>query len=123
VQLNKDWMWTVAYAFEAIGVLVIIVSMLFGAGRAALSVRRDPRGTYDTFRADLGRGVLLGLEILVAGDIIRTVAVQLTLLNVGVLAALVAIRTFLSWSLEGEIEGRWPWESRSSERRPRANAE
>lgn len=62
------------------------------------------------FRSSLGRAILLGLEFLVAADIINTVAVRPTLISVAVLAGIVAIRTFLSFSLETEIEGRWPWQ-------------
>jgi len=62
-------------------------------------------------RATFGRSILLGLELLVAGDIIRTVAVDPTLNNLFVLGLLVMIRTFLSWSLEVEIDGRWPWQA------------
>jgi uncharacterized membrane protein len=68
---------------------------------------------YECFRADLGRGILLGLEFLVAGDIIGTVAVAPTFESLGVLAVIVLIRTFLSFSLEVEIEGRWPWRRHS----------
>jgi uncharacterized membrane protein len=64
---------------------------------------------YRDYRQHLGRAILLGLEFLVAGDIINTVAVDPTFRSVGVLAGIVAIRTFLSFSLEVEIEGRWPW--------------
>jgi len=107
----KAWMWAATYLFEAAGIVVIIGGFVFGAWRGVmLLLKRDACAAYDTVRADLGRGVLLGLEILVAADLIRTVAVELTLLNVGVLAALVGIRTFLSWSLEAEIEGQWPWQ-------------
>ena len=66
--------------------------------------------TYRRFRQQLGRSILLGLELLVAADIIRTVAVTPTLSSVAVLALIVAIRTFLSFSLELEISGRWPWQ-------------
>ena len=66
--------------------------------------------TYRDLRADLGRAILLGLEFLVAADIIGTVAVEPTFANLGVLALIVVIRTFLSFSLELEISGRWPWQ-------------
>jgi uncharacterized membrane protein len=65
---------------------------------------------YRELKARLGRTLLLGLEILVAADIVRTVALEATLESVVVLALLVLIRTFLSWALEVEIEGRWPWQ-------------
>lgn len=113
----KQVMWVVTYVFEVVGVAVIVGGFVFGLWRAASFLRRrDGGGAYETMRADLGRAVLLGLEILVAADLIRTVVVDLTLLNVGVLAALVGIRTFLSWSLEVEIEGEWPWQKKANSR-------
>ena len=66
--------------------------------------------TYREYRANLGRGILLGLEFLVAADIIGTVAVDPSVQSLAVLAGIVLIRTFLSFSLEVEIEGRWPWQ-------------
>jgi uncharacterized membrane protein len=82
---------------------------------ARLARRRGQAGagfepTYRDLRADLGRAILLGLEFLVAADIIGTVAVAPTFANLGVLALIVVIRTFLSFSLELEISGRWPWQ-------------
>jgi uncharacterized membrane protein len=70
-------------------------------------------GVYRQYRQQLGRSILLGLELLVAADIIRTVAVTPTLTSVAVLGGIVLIRTFLSFSLELEITGRWPWQSRT----------
>lgn len=67
------------------------------------------RGIYTSYRRQLARAILLGLEVLVAADIIATVAISPTLTSVGVLAGIVLVRTFLSFSLEVEIEGRWPW--------------
>lgn len=77
---------------------------------------------YSSARRGLGRVILLGLEMLVDADIIRTVVLELTLLRVAVLAAVVAIRTFLSWSIEMEVEGRLPWHGRSSTSRTRRGA-
>jgi|SRR5689334_3046491 uncharacterized membrane protein len=95
---------------ELVGVLLIL------GGAAAATVRFFTRwvstgfdGAYREYRQHLGRAILLGLEFLVAGDIINTVAVDPTFRSVGVLAGIVAIRTFLSFSLEVEIDGRWPW--------------
>ena len=68
------------------------------------------REAYDEYRSNLGRGILLGLELLVGADIISTITAPLTFSSVGLLAAIVAIRTFLSFSLETEIEGCWPWD-------------
>jgi uncharacterized membrane protein len=71
---------------------------------------------YQVFRANLGRALLLGLEILVAADVVRTVALAPTLINVAALGLLVVVRTFLSWSIVLEIEGRWPWQARPEDR-------
>lgn len=86
--------------------------MLFAASaRLATTYLRSKStdGLYDDYRRWLGRSLLLGLEILVAADIVRTVALEPSLTNVAVLGILVLVRTFLSWSLVVEIEGRWPW--------------
>jgi uncharacterized membrane protein len=73
---------------------------------------RRETGVYQRFRQQLGQTILLGLEFLVAGDIVRTVATTPNLTSVAILAAIVLIRTFLSFSLEVEITGRWPWQKR-----------
>ena len=107
---------TAGRAVELIGISVLIA----GAGLAALAfVHRLLRGrgfidAYHELRADLGRAILLGLEFLVIADIIGTVAVEPTLQNLGVLAVIVAIRTVLSFALELEVSGRWPWQTDSS---------
>ena len=92
---------------------VLLATALFL--REGLS-RRDWREAYDRFRANLGRGILLGLELLVGADIIATVTAPLTFESVGLLAVVVLIRTFLSFSLETEIEGRWPWRRAEAKR-------
>lgn len=89
-------------------VLGIVVASLIAVG-ALLRSRRD-RDVYHRYRQRLGRSILLGLELLVAADIIRTVAITPTFQSVGVLGLIVLIRTFLSFSLELEITGRWPWQ-------------
>jgi uncharacterized membrane protein len=101
----------VAQAFEILGVLVL-VSGIFGSTWLAVSVwRRSHQGwkSYQAGRASFGRVLLMGLEILVAADLIRTVAVEPTLESVTVLGLIVVIRTVLSFSLEVEIEGVAPW--------------
>jgi uncharacterized membrane protein len=99
-----------AQAFEAIGVLVLVVGLLWSLGLAATVWRRTGgRAGYLSLRRAFGGVLLLGLEVLVAADLIRTVAVAPTLQNVGVLGLIVLIRTFLSFSLEIEIEGVPPW--------------
>ena len=80
------------------------------------ATRYDRNKAVGNLRSSLGRAILLGLEFLVAADIINTVAVQPTLGSVAVLAGIVAIRTFLSFSLETEIEGRWPWQRGNAQR-------
>ena len=103
----------VGMAVDAIGVLVIVVGILVASVRT-LFFAAPPHLDRDTsYRQNLGRAILLGLELLVAGDIIRTVAVAPTLQNLSVLALIVVIRTFLSFSLELEVTGRWPWQQRS----------
>ena len=106
-----ELMHVVSRGFETTGVLIIIAGLFMAVYRAILRVREGvlPQA-YETVRATFGRAVLLGLEVLVAADIIRTVAVEPTMANLQVLALLVAVRTFLAWSLEVEIEGRWPWQ-------------
>lgn len=97
-------------ALDLVGVLAItagvVLATVLAAGRV---VRREPR-TYGRFREDVGRGILLGLELLVAADIIRTVAIDPSLESITVLAGIVLVRTFLSFILELEVTGRWPWQ-------------
>ena len=77
----------------------------------------DRMKAYGQFRTGLGRAILLGLEFLVAADIINTITVDLTLESIASLALIVVIRTFLSWTIELEIEGRWPWQREQGESR------
>jgi uncharacterized membrane protein len=101
----------VAQAFEALGALILVVGVLWSLVLAVLAWRRPgpPRQAYNALRQAFGGTLLLALEILVAADLIRTVAVSPTLDNVLVLGLIVLIRTFLSFSLEIEIEGVAPW--------------
>src|SRR5512147_916642 len=96
-------------AIDAAGVFIIVAGVLFAAWRfVAVADAQGER--YSRMRHDLGRAILLGLELLVAADIIRAVALEPTLDNVLVLGVVVLIRTFLSMSLQVELEGRWPWQ-------------
>ena len=99
-------------AIEVVGIAIIVVgaAIALAAFVRAMLARRDKERTVGAFRSDLGRSILLGLEFLVAADIINTVAIEPTLDSLAVLAGIVLIRTFLSFSLEVEIEGRWPWQ-------------
>ena len=103
---------------DAIGVAVIVVGLLISAWAAAVGLVHHETGIYRHFREQLGRTILLGLELLVIGDIVRTVAAEPTLISVAVLAIIVLIRTFLSFSLEVELTGRWPWRSGTALRPP-----
>ena len=105
----------VAVALELVGVGVIALGALYATVVALRSFRGAPAGRdpYNQYREQLGRAILLGLEFLVAGDIISTVAVEPTFRSVGVLAIIVAVRTFLSFTLEVEMTGRWPWHNGS----------
>jgi uncharacterized membrane protein len=94
---------------DGAGVAVIVLGVLF-AVVVAVRNGRNTDGVYVRFRQQLGRSILLGLELLVAADIIRTVAVRPSAESVAVLGGIVLIRTFLSFSLELEISGRWPWQ-------------
>lgn len=102
----------VALALDAAGVIAIAGGATAATAWAAAGLFRggSPSELYGPYRQALGKAILLGLELLVAADIIRTVAVGPTLESVAVLAAVVAIRTFLSFTLEVELEGRWPWQ-------------
>ena len=108
---------SVAQVFELGGIVVVILGALYAAGTFALCTVRGQQQGEDrvaAFRRMLGRAILTGLELLVAADIIRTVAVDPTLESVLVLGLIVIIRTFLSFSLEVEIDGRWPWQKRAA---------
>ncbi len=100
------------HVVELVGVTVLVLG---AAVASAIFFLRVARGTafgvaYRGLRADLGRAILLGLEFLVIADIIGTVAIEPTLQNLGVLAVIVTIRTLLSFALELEVSGRWPWQ-------------
>lgn len=106
------WIETAAIVIEAVAVLIIVFSILASLAQYAwrYTFRRGQGDLYRELKVSLGKSLLLGLEVLVAADIVHTVALQATLESVMVLGLLVLIRTFLSWALVIEIEGRWPWQ-------------
>ncbi len=107
----KEIISIAGYGIEAIGVLVIIVGSAISSFRFLSEFWKQPEGVaYRVFRRQLGRSIILGLEFLIAGDIIRTVVVADTLTNIAVLGFIILIRTFLSVTLHLEVEGRWPWQ-------------
>jgi uncharacterized membrane protein len=101
-----------AKALELVGVAIILGGIILATVTFLRDASRtgDWRSAYPGYRSDIGRGILLGLELLVGADIISTITAPLTFESVGLLAAIVGIRTFLSFSLETEIEGCWPWQ-------------
>jgi uncharacterized membrane protein len=113
----KQIIETVGQCMDFAGVAIMVIGAVVSLP-LAIRGRNFPEGgggpegksVYRQYRQLLGRSILLGLELLVAADIIRTVAVTPTFTSVGVLAVIVLIRTFLSFSLELEITGRWPWQ-------------
>ncbi|CAN5515185.1 DUF1622 domain-containing protein [soil metagenome] len=106
---------TVGRVIDGVGVAIIALGMALAAGIAIGRTVRKTGDAYRNLRNQLGRSILLGLEFLVAADIIRTVAITPNAQSVAVLAGIVAIRTFLSFSLELEITGRWPWQQKPGE--------
>jgi uncharacterized membrane protein len=100
---------------EAAGVGIILIGAVYSTIIAAGNLFRKEADTYLHYRRSLSRAILLGLEFLVAADIIRTVVVDLTFSSIGVLGLLILIRTFLSFTLEVEISGRWPWQTKDGD--------
>lgn len=104
----------VSKTIDGAGVVVVVIGLLVATGGFLVALRSS--GTrapaYRAYRQAVGKAILLGLEFVVAADIIRTVAVEPTFTSVGVLAIVVAVRTFLSFTLDVELQGHWPWQSR-----------
>ncbi len=106
----------VSQVIDGAGVAVIVLGLLVASGAFVLSSGKPDRRSagFRVYRQQVGKSILLGLEFLVAADIIRTVAVAPSFRGVGVLAVVVAVRTFLSFTLDVELEGHWPWQSRAA---------
>ena len=112
-----EWIEYAALAIEVLAVVVIGLTIFYSVIRFSFQgiFQQENEGRYRELKTRLGRSLLLGLEILVAADIVRTVALEATLESVAILGLLVLIRTFLRWSLVVEIEGRWPWQPEGEE--------
>ena len=109
----KEIVTYVAYGIEGVGVLVIVIGCLAGTARLLHQLNaRTMSGVYHEYRQIIGRSIILGLEFLIAGDVIRTVIVSHTMTDVAALALIVLIRAFLSFTLTLEIEGKLPWAAR-----------
>jgi uncharacterized membrane protein len=106
----REWIEMTSVGIELLAVVVIVGSVTFGSLRFLLDLSRRTADPYSVYKNLIGRSLLLGLEFLVAADVIRTVALEMTPRNIGMLGALVVIRTFLSWSVMVETEGHWPWQ-------------
>ena len=105
----RQLMEIIGTAVDGVGVFIVAAGALVGTARLVMHRAQNTGNYYSSYRQDIGRAILLGLEFLIAGDIIRTVVVAPTIQNVVVLGLIVLIRTFLSLSLQLEIEGKLPW--------------
>jgi uncharacterized membrane protein len=106
----RQLMEVVGTAVDGVGVFIVAAGALVATARLLFRRAHNTGNYYSSYRQDIGRAILLGLEFLIAGDIIRTVVVAPTIQNVLVLGLIVLIRTFLSLSLQLEIEGKFPWQ-------------
>jgi uncharacterized membrane protein len=97
---------------EIFGVLIIVTGIAWSTFHQLR--RQISKQDSDVYKIRIGRSLLLGLEVLVAADIVKTIAHELTSMSLGLLAGLVLVRTFLSWTLVLEIDGRWPWQREPS---------
>lgn len=102
----SDWIHLLGTCIEIFGVFIIVAGIIW----STLFVLLNDRWHYDRYKVRIGRSLLLGLEVLVAADIVKTIAIELTFTSLGLLGGLVLVRTFLSWTLVLEIDGRWPWQ-------------
>ena len=105
----EDWMELVVHGFEVVGVVVLAIGSVAALAKASVAFLRNRVSAYQTARQDVGRAVLLGLEILIIADIVQTITIEPTAESALVLATIVLVRTFLSFSLEIELDGVAPW--------------
>ena len=109
---SKQTVELIGTGFEIAGIFVLVLGSILAFGRYVVTIIRfrDGPAAFRGLRLYLGRSIVLGLELLIAADIIHSVAIEPTFASVGVLGLIVLVRTFLSWSLEVEINGEWPWQ-------------
>ncbi len=110
--LMHEWIELAALGVETLAVAIMVFFIIVGTTRWVVHSAKNIGGTYERYRVVLGKALLVGLELLVAADIIRTVALDTSPKNLAMLGGLVVVRTFLGWSIVVEIEGRWPWQKR-----------
>jgi len=107
---SRHWIGIAAAGVEALAVTIMVSLIVVGTVGWLVRSLRNAEGAYERYRIVLGKTLLVGLELLVAADIINTVAFALTLANLALLAGLVVVRTALGWTLTVEVEGHWPWQ-------------
>jgi uncharacterized membrane protein len=110
IDIMHQWLAWASWGIEGLAVGIVIVSIAVGSLRWLVRLSARAPDAYPAYKALLGRSLLLALELLVAADVIRTVLLDLTVRGLEILGGLVLVRTFLSWSLIVEMEGRWPWQ-------------
>lgn len=108
---SSEFVKMVAHYIELFGMAIIVMGAVYSTILFSFDVFNRTRDAYASFRKNFGRSILLGLEFLVAGDIISTIVIEPSVGSVAVLGLIILIRTFLSLSLEVEIDRRWPWKS------------
>jgi uncharacterized membrane protein len=106
----REWIALAAQGVETLAVVLMVAFIIFGTVRWVFHSANRIEGAYERYRVVLGKTLLIGLELLVAADIIRTVALDMTPTNLALLGGIVVVRTFLGWSVTVEIEGHWPWQ-------------
>ncbi len=121
MEQSRAWIELASQGIEILAVGIMVSFIIVGTSRWIFHSAKMIEGTYERYRVVLGKTLLVGLELLVAADIIRTVALDLTLINIELLAGLVLVRTFLGWTLSVEVEGHWPWQKTKEPRGERAN--
>ena len=107
---TRIWIEVAAAGIEALAVAIMVGFIAIATVRWLIHASRIGEGAYERYRVAVGKSLLVGLELLIASDIIRTVALKASVTNVAILSALVLIRTFLGWTLTLDVESRWPWQ-------------
>ncbi|HVO78478.1 MAG TPA: DUF1622 domain-containing protein [Candidatus Bathyarchaeia archaeon] len=116
MESSRQWIEFIAKAVEMLAIAIMVVFIAIGTSRFLFHSLTKIEGAYERYRIVLGKTLLLGLELLVAADIIQTVTLELTLTNLAALGGLVAVRTVLGWTLTVEVEGHWPWQDTKESR-------
>ncbi len=116
MEATRHWMELASRGIEALAVAIMVIFILIGTTRFLFHSLSKIEGSYERYRIVLGKTLLVGLELLVAADIVNTVAFDLTMNNLALLGGLVVVRTALGWTLSVEVEGHWPWQQTKESR-------